>query len=659
MSKFNYLGVEKMNKMKYLIGILLIMAFVVPVAPQAIAGDVSASRAPSWKYVVITSPADGAVVSGSVTITVDAGKTPAIFVDGVQVAEGYSFTWDSTAVADGVHTIYAEMRGETDTITVTTDNGAAPVNEAPIVTINSPTAGDTVSGTTTISVDVTDDSDSLVPDIYIDGAYVTTASTYDWDTTAYADGTHTIMAEATDSGSLSDSDTLDVTVDNPDDPPAGDGDDYFYGLVEYGAPSWNYIDAGLGLINVELTWDTSYDVDMYLYRPSDYSNYVVRAYTTNKPETMSFDADEAGMWALEVRMYSSSGYNTNYELHVTYTPNTPDTTAPVCDITAPSNGAVVYKTTYIQVTATDDRTVDYVDFFVDGALVGTDVSAPFSYAWDTTAYGDGAYVIDATAYDQAGNFDAAAQVSVTVDQSAAPATDVQKYAVIVGISDYAAISDLSYCDEDASDWYNFLVGTINVPADHITVLGDGHTNDYPAYDGEATEANIKAALANMVAIADDDDEIYFLTSGHGSGDGRGNSYICAYDCGAGVSGEDGDFWDYEVADCFAGAIADKIFIFIDHCYSGGIGPELMALSNAAHILVATTCTDDGYGWDSPDHNNGLWTAYFLEISWIDHFGSDPSVSLEDVFAYAHANYPKTGGDEPQLFDGAVGTPMVI
>jgi hypothetical protein len=59
----------------------------------------------------------------------------------------------------------------------------------------------------------------------------------------------------------------------------------------------------------------------------------------------------------------------------------------------------------------------------------------------------------------AGNSGAASQVTVTVDQSAASATDVQKYAVIVGISDYKAISDLSFCDEDASDWFNFVTGS--------------------------------------------------------------------------------------------------------------------------------------------------------------------------------------------------------
>jgi hypothetical protein len=619
--------------------------------------SISTARA----YCYFVTPTDGETISGTVDIDIAASRTPKLYLDGVYQGRGAYWTWDTTLASDGVHTLYAKAPGATDTIYVTVSNGAPPPpppNEAPVVTITNPTEGSTVSDSVTISVTVTDDSDSLVADIYIDGSYVATANSYEWDTTAYADGSYDIYAEATDSGSLTDSDTVSVTVENTvtPPPPPPSGHDEFTGTVTYGSGEWHYFDAGFGTIDAVLS-DFEFDVDMYLYRPSDYNNYVVRAYTVNNPETMTYEADEAGMWAIEVRMYSSSR-TSDYLLTVDYVPNTPDTTAPTCTITKPTNGETVYKTVYVTASATDDRQMDYVNFYIDGSLVFTDSVAPYSYPWDTTAGPDGSYTIDATAYDMAGNFDSASQVAVTVDQSAAPATDVQKYAVIVGISDYKAISDLSYCDEDATDWFNFVTSVLNVPTDHITVLGDGHTNDYPQYDGIATEVNIKAALNNYVGIADDDDEIFFITSGHGSGDGRGSSYICAWDCGSGESGEDGDFYDTELAAILGASVAEKIFVFIDHCYSGGFGPELMALSNSAAIYCATTCTDDGYGWDDPGSQNGLWTHWFLEASWIGQFGSDPMTPLEDVFAWAHANYPKGGGDEPQEFDGS-GTPMVI
>ena len=88
-------------------------------------------------------------------------------------------------------------------------------NNPPTVIISNPNNDDTVFGTITITVDASDTEDgTLIPDIYIDGTYVATGSSYDWDTTAYDDGPHTISAEAIDSGGLSDSDEISVTVDN-------------------------------------------------------------------------------------------------------------------------------------------------------------------------------------------------------------------------------------------------------------------------------------------------------------------------------------------------------------------------------------------------------------------------------------------------------------
>ena len=176
-------------------------------------------RAPGAKgkpgaYVIITEPDDGAVVSGMVDITIDSNYNPTINIDGAAVGSGLSYSWDTTQYADGSHTIKASARGHTDTVTVTVDNGGGG-NTPPVVTITNPADGATVSDTVTITVDATDAEDGqLIPDIYIDGSYVTTGNSYDWDTTLESDGTHTIYAEATDDGGLTGSDSITVTVDN-------------------------------------------------------------------------------------------------------------------------------------------------------------------------------------------------------------------------------------------------------------------------------------------------------------------------------------------------------------------------------------------------------------------------------------------------------------
>jgi hypothetical protein len=164
--------------------------------------------------VTITNPSNGATVSGTVSITIDSNDNPTIKIDGSVVGTGLSYDWDTTQYADGSHTIKASAKGHTDTVTVTVDNGGGG-NTPPDVTITNPSNGATVSGTVTITVDATDAEDgTLTADIYIDGYFILSANSYDWDTTGYSDGSHTIYAEATDSGGLTGSDSITVTVDN-------------------------------------------------------------------------------------------------------------------------------------------------------------------------------------------------------------------------------------------------------------------------------------------------------------------------------------------------------------------------------------------------------------------------------------------------------------
>jgi hypothetical protein len=228
-----------------------------------------------------------------------------------------------------------------------------------------------------------------------------------------------------------------------------------------------------------------------------------------------------------------------------------------------------------------------------------------------------------------------------------------KYAIIVGISNYASISDLTYCDEDSLDWFNFMVS--KGYECHVFYDGSYTSNSYtsiPTSTGAgvsgkiayATEANVRAAIQALAAYAVSGNTVAFLTSGHGSGDGAGSSYLCMYDC----SGTVGCYYDTEIAADFAlFASGVKTFIFVDHCYSGGIGPEIMALANNDYIYMTTTCTANGYGYDDSTHYNGAWTYYFLENYLVGH----PTAAMETVFDNALAVYPYDGGDTPMEFDG--------
>ncbi len=221
-----------------------------------------------------------------------------------------------------------------------------------------------------------------------------------------------------------------------------------------------------------------------------------------------------------------------------------------------------------------------------------------------------------------------------------------KYAIIVGISNYQSISDLTYCDEDALDWYNFLTG--KGYECHVYYDGSYTSNSFTSIPsanklGYATESNIRAAIQELAAYAVSGNDVAFVTSGHGSGDGSGESYLCMYDC----SGSAGCYYDHELAADFAlFASGVQCFVFVDHCYSGGLGPEFIACTNNDYFYMTTTCTANGFGYDDSSYSNGAWTYYFLY-----YFSSSTSSPVESIFDSASAAYPYTGGDAPMEFDG--------
>ena len=91
-----------------------------------------------------------------------------------------------------------------------------------------------------------------------------------------------------------------------------------------------------------------------------------------------------------------------------------DGSAPTVAINAPADGANVSGDVTIDASASDDVGVDRVEFLLDGSLLGSDASAPYSHVWNSVAAGNGAHVLQARAYDLAGNVGTSAQVDVTV-----------------------------------------------------------------------------------------------------------------------------------------------------------------------------------------------------------------------------------------------------
>jgi hypothetical protein len=124
-----------------------------------------------------------------------------------------------------------------------------PTNQPPSVSFSAPAAGATVGGTTTIRGTAADDSGVAKVEVRIDsGAFApatgTTSWSYAWNTSAVADGSHTVTARVTDSAGLTATASLTLVVTNTTASPSAAG------TIPFGLPSR----LGVGLFEDGGTW---------------------------------------------------------------------------------------------------------------------------------------------------------------------------------------------------------------------------------------------------------------------------------------------------------------------------------------------------------------------------------------------------------------------
>jgi hypothetical protein len=193
----------------------------------------------------VTSPAAGADVSGTVQLQAAASATAPASVSAVQflldgqplggpvASAPYSYTWTVGSTPLGTHSLSARVtdsNGNVATATAIAVNvvsgggGGGPDTTPPVVGITNPTSGETVSATTQVAANATDNVAVASVQFFLDGQALgapVTAAPYaiSWDTTTAAGGTHVLSAQATDtSGNVGTSANVTVTVQNPAPP---------------------------------------------------------------------------------------------------------------------------------------------------------------------------------------------------------------------------------------------------------------------------------------------------------------------------------------------------------------------------------------------------------------------------------------------------------
>ena len=116
---------------------------------------------------------------------------------------------------------------------------------------------------------------------------------------------------------------------------------------------------------------------------------------------------------------SNSAGNVNSASASLTVSNVVDTTAPTVSATESGTSGTIT----LSATATDTVGVTRVEFYVDGALKGTDTTSPYTMALDSTTLADGAHTLVAKAYDAAGNMGTSTAVNFTVNNTITTETE--------------------------------------------------------------------------------------------------------------------------------------------------------------------------------------------------------------------------------------------
>ena len=186
--------------------------------------------------VSVNSPANGATLSGTATVSCNAADNVGIAsvqfqIDGANVgsavtAAPYSLALNTASYSNGSHTLNAIARDaagnqtSSTAITINISNGTPADTTSPAVSITAPANGATVSGTTTVSCNASDNVGVTSVQFQIDGANVGSADTaapysLALNTTNYPNGSHTLKAIARDAaGNQTTSAAITVNISN-------------------------------------------------------------------------------------------------------------------------------------------------------------------------------------------------------------------------------------------------------------------------------------------------------------------------------------------------------------------------------------------------------------------------------------------------------------
>ncbi|UCC39654.1 MAG: matrixin family metalloprotease [Candidatus Aminicenantes bacterium] len=284
-------------------------------SPQNLAVYLTIVDAPP--SVSITSPQNGAFVSGTIAIRADASddngvKKVEFYVGNELVATNttspYEWSWDTTAYPSGTHTVKAKAY---DTIEQTAEDSIeVTVDQPPEVSISTPSSGSYVSGEVTVQASASDDVGIKKVEFYVGNELTATdtSSPYEWswDTTVYSSGAHAVKVKAYDTIEQTAEDSIEVTVDQPPE----------VSITE--PPSGSYVSG-------EVTVQASASDDVGISKVEFYINGVLENTDTESPYSYNWNTNSVfnGAYSVEAVVYDTINQADKDRIDVIRIPHAP------------------------------------------------------------------------------------------------------------------------------------------------------------------------------------------------------------------------------------------------------------------------------------------------------------------------------------------------
>jgi chitinase len=452
------------------------------------------TTAPSTSF---SQPSSGATVIGSQPVNIFASDNIGVtkvefYVDGalkssLTTANGgtntYSFTWDSTKVTNGSHTLMSKAYDAagnvgTSSITVSVSNTVTVTDTtAPTVSISAPTAGSYLN-TLSPSIKGAASDNIAVSKVQVsidNGAYVTATGTTSWSYSAsLSQATHTIKVQSTDtsglvSSTVSDTFTIDTTAPT--------------------APKITSPVTGTTTSSTTITIAGTAEAysTVSIYDGSTLKSSIAASSTGTFSTTVSLLAGSHSITAKSTdKAGNASPPSTAVSLTISSTTSTTDTIAPTVSITSPAANSWQRGTITVSVSATDNIAVSSVQLYIDGVLFATDTSSPYSFSIGTTGRATGGHVLKAVAIDTSKN-QASVQITINVDNTppsltvpssiTAQATSISgaKIGFSVSASDNVGISTITCTPSSGA---TFPVGTSTVTCTAKDLAGNTVTKSF-------------------------------------------------------------------------------------------------------------------------------------------------------------------------------------